>query len=284
MPLNPTTQAVPMPRPSLERQLLNIVPHPALQFETHLVEHCNLNCQMCTHFSPLARPMFTEIGVFSRDMRRLQELFRSAVSYVMLLGGEPLLHPQVSDFLEITRTFFPHAEVILYTNGLKIPQMNEGFWRSCQRNDITITLTRYPISADYSRIDELIEEHRIPYRYCNTPGRSKKSSHYPLDPLGRQDPRQNFLACDMANRCIFLKDGRLYTCALIPNICHFNEYFHKNLEVSLQDSIDIYQAGSGAEIMRFLASPPPFCRYCNVQQRTILHEWAQSRKDIQEWT
>lgn len=284
MPSITTTQAVPMPRPTPERQLLNIVPHPALQFETHLVEHCDLNCQMCTHFSPLARPRFTELGSFSRDMQRLRELFHSAVSYIMLLGGEPLLHPQVSDFLEITRMFFPHAEVILYTNGLRIPQMKADFWESCHRNHITIILTRYPVPADYSRIDELIEEHRVAYQYCNTPGRSKRSSHYPLDLRGRQDPRQSFLACDMANRCIFLRDGRLYTCALIPNIWHFNEYFHQNLEVSPLDSIDIYQASSGAEIMRFLASPPPFCRYCDVLRRTILHEWTQSRKDILEWT
>ena len=69
------TNAIPTPYPSLERQLLNIVPHPRLQLETHLVEHCNLNCQMCTHFSPLARPQCTEVESFSRDMQRLQELF-----------------------------------------------------------------------------------------------------------------------------------------------------------------------------------------------------------------
>lgn len=277
-------QAVPAPYPSLERQLLNIVPHPQLQFETHLVEHCDLNCQMCTHFSPLARPQFTEIESFSRDMRRLQELFCNAVSYIMLLGGEPLLHPRVAEFLEITRKYFPYAEVILYTNGLKIPQMNADFWESCKKNNITITLTRYPISFDYGRVDKLMKEYGVTYQYCNTPGRPKKSSHYPLDLRGMQEPRRGFLACNMANRCIFLRDGRLYTCVLIPNIQHFNKYFHQNLEVSPLDSIDIYQANSGVEIMRFLASPPPFCRYCDIPRRTILHEWAHSNKDIHEWT
>lgn len=278
------TNAIPAPYPSLERQLLNIVPHPRLQLETHLVEHCNLNCQMCTHFSPLARPQFTEVESFSRDMQRLQELFYNAVSYIMLLGGEPLLHPRVAEFLGITRRYFPYAEVILYTNGLKIPQMKADFWESCKKNNITIMLTRYPISVDYGRIDELMKERGVAYQYCNTPGRPKKSSHYPLDLHGTQEPRQSFLACDMANRCIFLRNGRLYTCVLIPNIQHFNEYFHQNLEVSPLDSIDIYQVSNGAEIMRFLASPPPFCRYCDVSRRTVLHEWARSKKDIREWT
>ena len=284
MSITNALQATPMPRPSLERQLLNIVPHPQLQIETHLVEHCNLNCQMCTHFSPLAHPKFTEIESFSQDMQRLQDLFCNNVSYIMLLGGEPLLHPRVAEFLEIARKHFRNAKIILYTNGLKIPQMEADFWNGCQKNDIMITLTRYPIPADYDYIKKLMKEHGVTYQYCNTLGRSKKSSHYPLDLHGTQDPRQSFLACDMANRCIFLRDGRLYTCVVIPNIQHFNEYFHQNLEVSPLDSIDIYQAQSGAEIMRFLASPPPFCRYCDVSRRTILHEWTRSQKDICEWT
>lgn len=284
MLVNHMSQAVPAPHPSAERQLLNIVPHPRLQLETHLVEHCDLNCQMCTHFSPLARPQFTQLESFSRDMSRLRELFCDAVSYIMLLGGEPLLHPEVAEFLAVTRNHFPSTEVILYTNGLKLPQMKADFWESCKTNHITIVLTRYPISADYDRIDELLAKHGVTYQYCNTPGRSKKSSYFPLDLRGAQDPRQSFLTCDMANRCIFLRDGRLYTCVLIPNIQHFNAYFHQNLEVSPFDSIDIYQAASGTEIMRFLASPPPFCRYCDVSRRTVLCEWTRSNRDIKEWT
>lgn len=126
-------QVMPAPYPSLEKQLLNIVPHPRLQLETHLVEHCDLNCHMCMHFSPLASPQFTKIERFSRDMQRLQELFGDAVSYIMLLGGEPLLHPIVTDFFEVARKHFPYAEVILYTNGIKIPQMSIDFWKSCKK-------------------------------------------------------------------------------------------------------------------------------------------------------
>ncbi len=281
---NEIKQSNPVPYPSLERQILNIVPHPRLHFETHLVEHCNLNCQMCIHFSPLAKVQFAKIESFSNDMQRLRELFGNDVSSITLLGGEPLLHPQVTEFLKIARTYFPYAEVILYTNGLEIPKMKLDFWKICKECAITITLTHYPISFDYKYVDKLLDEHSITYQYCNTPGREKKSIHFSLDLNGTQDPRQSFLLCDMANRCIFLRDGRLYTCVLIPNIQHFNEYFHQCLNVSPTDSIDIYQANNSKEIMHFLASPPSFCRYCDVSRRTILHDWQISKKDILEWT
>ena len=277
-------EPVPMPTPPLEERLLRMIPHPMLRFETHIVEHCDLNCRMCTHFSPLAVPRFAELSTFSRDLRRLRELFGDNVAYIMLLGGEPLLHPELPDFLCTARTFFPNTDVILYTNGLKLPQMDPVFWESCEANRIFVTLTRYPVPADYAEIERLLERHRLTYRYCNTPGREKRSSHFPLDPNGTQDPRRSFLDCDMANRCIFLRDGKLYTCPVIPNIWHFNAYFHTDLAVSPLDAIDIHQAADAREIMRFLASPPPFCRYCDVSRRTILHEWATSKKSICEWT
>lgn len=284
MPTNNISNVANMPLPPIERQLLNIVPHPQLQLETHLVEHCNLNCQMCTHFSPLASPHYASVEKFSCDMKRLKELFFNHVSYIMLLGGEPLLHPQLTEFLDTARSFFPTAEVILYTNGLLIPKLKDTFWESCKKNNITITLTRYPTAIDYDLINYLLDKHAITYSYCNTPGREKKLSYYPLDLGGNQDPRKSFLTCDMANRCIFLREGRLYTCTLIPNIHHFNDFFHQELQVSPFDSIDIYEAKNASEIMRFLASPTSFCRYCNVSGRTILNDWNYSKKDIREWT
>ena len=279
-----TDGPVSMPSLSLEERLLRMVPHPTLRFETHLVEHCNLNCRMCAHFSPLANPQFTELRTFSRDFRRLRELFEDNVEYVMLLGGEPLLHPELPEFLQTARDAFPATDVILYTNGLRLAKMGSTFWESCAENHISVTLTRYPIPVDYAEIERLLKKYGLIYRYCNTPGREKCMSHFPLDLNGKQDPRRSFLDCDMANRCVFLKDGRLYTCPVIPNIGHFNAYYRTELKVSPLDSIDIHQASDALEIMRFLASPAQFCRYCDVSRRTILHKWAISKKSIYEWT
>lgn len=275
---------IPMTPFSIERQIANITPHKKLQFETHIVEHCNLNCQMCTHFSPLAQTEFADINSFEKDLQRLRELFVDDISYIMLLGGEPLLHPLITLFLETSRRIFPHTDIILYTNGLLIPKMRDDFFDICKTNKIIVTLTRYPVQMNYNIVNQLLEQHEIVYKYCNTPGREKKSSHYPLDIKGNQDSRNSFLHCDMANRCIFLRDGKLYTCAMLPNVHHFNKYFNCNLEVSSKDYIDIYEATNKVEILEFLACPPPFCRYCDISRRTILHEWKRSNRKIEEWT
>ena len=42
--------------------------------EVNLADHCNLNCQCCDHFSPLAKPTFLDYDQYVKDLQRLSEL------------------------------------------------------------------------------------------------------------------------------------------------------------------------------------------------------------------
>ena len=78
-----------------------------MHVDYHLVEHCNLNCRYCSHFSPLAEPSYLPVDVFEQDMQQLPELVGDDISTVHLLGGEPLLHPNIEHFVEIAFKCFP---------------------------------------------------------------------------------------------------------------------------------------------------------------------------------
>jgi MoaA/NifB/PqqE/SkfB family radical SAM enzyme len=73
--------------------------------EMHVVDHCNLNCKGCSHFSPIADELFTDIGEFTRDLQQLRRLV-SNIEVIRLMGGEPLLHPNITDFIRSTKFFF----------------------------------------------------------------------------------------------------------------------------------------------------------------------------------
>ena len=61
--------------------------------ETHLCDHCNLNCKSCSHFCPLVtEPTFTDLEQYTKDIRVLSK--KLAIRTIRLMGGEPLLHPQ----------------------------------------------------------------------------------------------------------------------------------------------------------------------------------------------
>ena len=55
--------------------LRKLTPQANLEFvEIHLVEHCNLNCFGCNHFSQLANEGYTDINEYDKDMKQLAKI------------------------------------------------------------------------------------------------------------------------------------------------------------------------------------------------------------------
>ena len=119
-----------------------------LNFEVHVSEHCNLNCKGCFHFSPLAEPEFLDVIQYEKDLARLSELFYHEVEYINLMGGEPLLNPEIIKIIQLTRQYFPHGKIRVVTNGLKLGEMPDEFWEACHDNSVSINPTLYPIGLD----------------------------------------------------------------------------------------------------------------------------------------
>lgn len=258
---------------------------PILHF--HLVDHCNLNCRGCDNFSPLASDKFADVTVFENDCRRMAELVgqRPVIKEVQLLGGEPLLHPRVADFMQIARRYFPATHINLVSNGVLLPKQPDAFWECCKENHIHIIVTKYPVKIDYGKIERLAASHGVSFSYYGSTEVVEKTMQcVPLDLEGRQDGRDSFLRCSRANRCIALDSGRLYTCSMIPYVKYFNERFHKNLAVSENDFLDIYRVETIEEILAFICRPMPFCRYCNIKGTILDIPFGISKKEMKEWT
>lgn len=251
----------------------------------HLVDHCNLNCRGCDNFSPLATEVYADIDVFEKDCARMAELTKGSVDEIQLLGGEPLLHPQIITFMEITRKYFPDNLINIVSNGLLLRKKDEEFWEGCRKNDIHIVVTKYPVKLDYRAIEEHVKAQGVVFSYYgNTEDVDKTMQCVPLDMEGKQDGQDSFLRCSRANRCISLDGGKIYTCSLIPYVKYFNKHFNKELIVSPNDYIDIYKVESIDEILDFVCKPMPFCRYCNIKGTIGDIGFGVSKKEISEWT
>lgn len=259
-------------------------PRAILTFEVALAQHCNLNCAYCDHFSPIAEPELADFDETAHDFVRLSQLFGGHAEEIRLLGGEPLLHPDIIRFLKMARENFPKANIDIVTNGIKLPTQPEEFWLACRDNQITIRPTKYPLSFDYDAMEERARQYQVKYRYYNDGSTVKTLYHSALDLEGRQCGTQNFLTCYRANQCIYLEHGRLYPCTAAPTARHLNRYFGMDFELLPEDSIDIYKASSAREILEFLARPIPFCRYCMISKAESGLPWRQSEKKIEEWT
>lgn len=270
----------------INNNITKIMPRTKLKLELDIVEHCNLNCKGCDHFSPIAKENYLDINTFIRDIKRISDLTNLGenIEELTMLGGEPLLHPNLLNFNNNARRLLPFAPISIITNAICLPNMNETFWLNCHDNNIHIKITKYPIKINYAKIEQMAKKYNVKLSFFNNKNILKTSYKIPLDLKGQQDPRLNFLNCHHANNCIFLRNGKIYTCTIAPNIHHFNEYFDTNIPLTNRDSIDIYKVKSLEEILQFVSKPIPFCKFCNVKNRSYGHKWNISSKDINEWT
>jgi organic radical activating enzyme len=253
-----------------------------LSLEVNLANHCNLNCKGCSHFCPVAEERFYDIAVFERDCKRLSELTKRKINYIELMGGEPLLHPQVIEFMRIARKYFD-GTVKIVTNGILLSQQDDEFWKTCFDNRIEIVVSAYPIQINIEQIEEKAKQYKVKIIVRKEEGRELKIwYHYSMDLDGKQDIKKNFDACHSSNTYIHLDNGRLVTCYAPLVSSNFNHAFGEKLIVSPNDYIDIYKAKNIRQIMEFLSKPIPFCRYCKPQSGEITN-WEVSKKELSEW-
>ena len=255
--------------------------------ETHIVEHCNLNCAHCGHFAPLAEKEFLDIKSFTQDYARIKELTNGEVKNIRLLGGEPLLHPKITDFCRIARELFPDTNVEIVTNGLLLNEMSDAFYKDLLKYNIKINITKYPIDIEWDKILSKLKKLNVKFEFYQGTGEEEKVMYkQSLDLTGQQPIRANFLNCRLEenddNYCFYFENGKLFNCWKPAYIRHFNKYFKQDLKVSKQDYVNIYEDRSIEEMLQDLARPLPFCRYCNLTE-CVASKYHQSEKQIEEW-
>ena len=261
--------------------------------EIHLTEHCNLNCKYCSHFSCIAEEEYYNIQNYEKDIIRLAKVTASKISNIQLLGGEPLLHPDIIEIFNITRKYFPESNIDLITNGLRLRRQKEDFWKTMHKNNIFLCPSFYPVGINWKSVLKKAKKYGV---NVTTDGREEKITlkniekhritHFyklNLDLKGTQT--WNSGDCPFGPACCNFINGKLYPCFVISNIRHFNKKFSKKLPVTKNDYINIYEIENIKQINDFLYNkmPVPFCKYCMPHKEGF--KWENAEKhSITEWT
>jgi MoaA/NifB/PqqE/SkfB family radical SAM enzyme len=257
----------------------NTTKNSRLHIVVHISDQCNLSCKSCSHFSPLACGNNLDPAEYENDIVRIKEL-TDDISTIALLGGEPLLNHQIEKFADITRKYFPHCQLQITTNGILLVKQPESFWINCNKNNVNIMISQYPIKLNAKEIFKLAKRYNVNIKYLPRGDFFKIK----LDLHGSQEVDKSFRKCLLANYCIELSHGRIYTCCIAAHINDFNLYFNKNIAITDKDYIDIYKTHNIDDILSFLAKPIPFCRYCDWNKIENNIGWSPSKKEISEWT
>ena len=263
-----------------------------MQFEISLVDHCNLSCQMCDHYSQLSNEWFVDKTSFKNDIEQMGKIFDHRLGLITLLGGEPTLHPDLNELMEITRHEFPDTEIIVLTNGIKLLDLEKSekgnFWQVAKDNNIHITVTVYPIKFDYIALEKKAKEYGVSLVHSSNihanqfTQKPKISDKHTFD-LSKSVPRAHCLHCLYFNKFTTLKDGKFYMCPVQAHIDIFNKCFGKNLEYTEGDYLDIYKVKDWHELAEFSSTWSPFCSYCDQQKWGHDSVWKASSKKIEEY-
>jgi len=267
-------------------RLLRFVPKPCLEYMIiHILDHCNLRCKGCDHFACIADEEFIPYETIHRDIERLAEIFHGDyIISIAVMGGEPLLHPDLNKILMDVRKYFPYAIIRLTTNGLLLLKQGEDFWKVCRECNVTIVNTKYPINLDFKAMQEKARGECVKYIFFEGSGGDylKHSFKKIINLEGNSNPVDSFSRCHISNYGNMLLNGKFYGCPFsIQSYRIFNKKFKQNLRMLEEDYIDIYKANNKEEFFKFAARPKYYCRYCSGLSSEF--QWSRSKQQISEW-
>ena len=72
---------------------------PSLEY--YISWHCNLKCANCITGSPYRDEEFSDLESFKRDVDNLSQYVH--VGVLRLLGGEPTLNPEITEYLKYAK-------------------------------------------------------------------------------------------------------------------------------------------------------------------------------------
>lgn len=191
--------------------------------EIHLVHSCNLTCESCSHYSNQGHEGVVSLADAERWMRLWNE--RVSPRTFSLLGGEPTIHPQLPEFVSLTRAHWPEAKLQLVTNGFllhrhpRLPQALADDPNACIALSIHHTSSEYrarlmPVMAllvDWTRRYGVRVECRPSHTNWT---RRYKGFGAAMQPFDDDRPRRSWENCP-AKFCMQLFQGKLWKCPAV---------------------------------------------------------------------
>ena len=188
------------------------------------------------------------------------------------MGGEPLLHPQVNDFIKIARTYLLNCKINIKTNGILLNNMKDSFYESCLDNNINIYVSNY-LNIKINKIKfinyTIFDKEKFYFNYISKTNNSNTKCNNP-------GFNSYYKCCSQLN-----ENGDFHFCGYSANIHFYNEYYKCNIPIiKNKDYFNIYESNlSFTDIIKIYYSKRPFCFYC---ANHILNDWHKFN-NIDEW-
>jgi hypothetical protein len=223
--------------------------------EAHVVDHCNLTCAECCSLSPHLPHWQVEPAALARDLAHATRILAPRV--FKLVGGEPLLHPQLVELVEIVRASRIAPRLSITTNGLLLERTPDALWEAIDA--LTISLYPRPALSAASRaaIEERAGRAGVALNWKQQDEFVVMTRTRPTDDDGATAAIHE--GCWIRERCHMLRAGRFYTCTRPP---HLQAYYRGQLDFT-GDGIAL-ECATADQVHAYLTGTQPLqaCAHC----------------------
>lgn len=230
--------------------------------EINAVDHCMFTCMDCNHASPAVKMHIANPDFVFRDLSTLSRFYGS--SMIKILGGEPLLHPNILALVKEVRRSDVSRNIRLVTNGILLSQMKDEVWKEIDEIEISVhPQTEYLLTPHMADIYQLAKLHQVTIiRYFYENFRATFST------IGTTDhslTQRIYNTCRFARLwgCQSIPEGYFFKCPqsiYIPNILdELVSYDHREDGVKIIGTSDF-----SGKLKKYLSSRNPLraCHYC----------------------
>ncbi len=259
------------------------------KMEIYVANGCNLNCLFCSHLNPFRK------GLVSKDeLISSMEIWCRKVTpkKLGLLGGEPLLHPNLDEIISAARRCWPDSEIILTSNGLLFPKKSDELLQELAESRVHVLLSRHLTGSEGEKQFDAILKRLSDAGVWVTviPSSSRWKRYYNMDEHGRPQPfesrpEQAWTMCG-PNTCFNLTNNHLYRCSILANAAlAFQEgVLGENWRVT-QTYEPLSESATTDEIVSHLhlfAGPLPACSICPETTVVVEAEQIERLKNLQK--
>lgn len=235
---------------------------PPYSCEINTVDHCNLRCTDCDHAAPAMAPKFADPDNVFRDLSFLSKSYKAQA--LKIIGGEPLLHPDLLSVIRAGRKSGICNHIYLVTNGMLLHQMSSDLWDALDEVELSVyPETRKMLDMHMPVIQQNAEKHkvkltRILYEYFRIPFSLIGTSDMSLiRRIYRTCLRARIWGCQSIYKGYFFKCPQ---CIYIPRIIDQDvAYDYKKDGIRITGDSNFQDT-----LKKYLISKEPLtaCRYC----------------------
>jgi cyclic pyranopterin phosphate synthase len=193
------------------------IPH----LETNVTVACQLRCVACNHFVALqaheAKQRIADVGQIERDLGHLSKVLHAEAWGA--LGGEPLLHPQLLQVLEVVHRSGICDKIEVWTNGIAARRQPDKFWESPHLDRLVLSV--YPGTLPDTEIDWIKEKcASVALELWIKDERAVPNFEQLLEPVASLPAvtRRKYQGCFFKNFSRVIDNGYLYRCCTSPFI------------------------------------------------------------------